>query len=85
MYFTYILYSATFSKIYIGQTGDLHHRLETHNNIENIGWTKRFQPWEFIYFEEFPSRSEALKREKELKTAKGRQFAWDKVVFGASP
>jgi len=79
MYFTYVLFSSTFNRIYIGQTGDLHHRLETHNSIKNTGWTKNFQPWELIYFEEFSTRKEAMKRENELKTAKGRQFIWEKV------
>ncbi|MBV5313428.1 MAG: GIY-YIG nuclease family protein [Prolixibacteraceae bacterium] len=79
MYFTYVLYSSTFNKIYVGQTCDLNQRLETHNGIENTGWTSHFQPWEMIYFEEFTSRTEAIKRENSLKTARGRMFVWELV------
>ena len=79
MYYTYVLYSSTFNKIYVGQTGNLNQRLETHNSIENTGWTKRYQPWKLIYFEEFTSRTEAIKRENSLKTAKGRLFVWGLV------
>ena len=79
MYYTYVLYSSSFNKIYVGQTGDLHQRLEMHNSKENTGWTSRFQPWEMICFEEFDSRTEAIKRENSLKTARGRIFVWELV------
>jgi putative endonuclease len=79
MYSTYVLYSRRFNKIYIGFTGNLQNRLQTHNSEENTGWTAKYKPWETLYSEEFETKSEAMKREKQLKTSRGRAFVWQKV------
>lgn len=76
MFSVYALYSKTFNKIYIGQTEDLNRRLFEHNNGLLSGYTKKFKPWEVIYTEECSSRREALLREKQLKSQKGREFIW---------
>jgi putative endonuclease len=49
-------------------------RLFAHNHNSNKGWTKYFQPWEVIYNEQFELKADAMKREKQLKSAKGREF-----------
>ncbi len=74
MFFVYVLYSVNFKKTYVGFTSDLDSRVKAHNHQANKGWTKRFMPWECIYFEEFHTKSQAMKREMELKTGKGRDF-----------
>ena len=79
MFTAYVLYSKTFNKIYIGYTSDIDQRLNSHNIYSKKGWTVKFRPWELLYFEEFETKSEAMKREKELKTAKGREFIWKMV------
>ena len=43
------------------------------------GWTIHFRPWKIIYTEEYSTKSEALKREKYLKSGKGREFVWNIV------
>lgn len=68
---TYILYSPKFDQIYIGQSKNLEHRLKEHNLGLSFS-TKRYIPWEVIYSEEYKTRSEAMKREKELKSHQGR-------------
>ena len=73
-YFTYVIYSEKFRKIYIGFTHNLEERLFDHNVRAKKGYTIRFRPWEVIYFEEFEDKLPAMKREKELKSSKGRQF-----------
>ena len=74
-YFTYALYSKTFHKIYVGQTMNLEKRLEEHNSgLSN--YTKRYIPWEIIYTENHQTRSDAVLREKQLKSQKGREFIW---------
>ncbi len=78
MYYTYVLYSNNFDKIYIGYSSDVDKRLAAHNDERNTGWTQKYQPWEIMYMEEFASKQEAMKREKQLKTAKGRKFIWEK-------
>lgn len=74
MFYTYILYSREYNKTYVGYTSNLEGRLQAHNHPQNKGWTHKFQPWEILYFEEYATKSEAMKREKELKTGKGRDF-----------
>jgi putative endonuclease len=72
-WFTYILYSKKLNKYYIGMTDDLQWRLERHN----LGWgrfTKSGIPWELIYYEIFTSKSDALKREREIKSKKSRKY-----------
>ena len=51
-----------------------------HNEIAINSYTSKFRLWTLIYSEEFGSRSDAMKREKQLKSAKGREFAWQKVL-----
>ncbi len=80
MYSVYVLYSFTSKKIYIGFTSDLEKRLIAHNHISNKGWTKKFQPWNLIYHEDFDLKSQAMIREKQLKSAKGREFIYNTVL-----
>ncbi|MFK5890414.1 MAG: GIY-YIG nuclease family protein [Flavobacteriaceae bacterium] len=70
---TYILYSKTFDKIYIGFTSNLITRFLSHNKFGK-GYTKKFRPWLVIYVEFFNSKLQALQREKELKSSRGRHF-----------
>ena len=74
MYTVYALYSENYDKIYIGMTSDIDQRLKSHNELGKKGWTKNFRPWIIIYQEDHPDKSEALKREKQLKTSAGRSF-----------
>ncbi len=74
MFFTYALYSRKYNKIYIGFTSDIEQRLIAHNDPMNKGFTGKFQPWCLIYIENHEDKGSAMKREKELKTAKGREF-----------
>ncbi len=76
-FYVYALFSSKFNKIYIGQTNNLKKRLYEHNNGLLSTYTKKFKPWEIIYSEVFSTRSEAIKREKQLKSQKGREFIWN--------
>ncbi len=76
---TYVLYSPSHNKIYIGYTSNLIGRIESHNIYATKGWTINFRPWELLYKEVFETKSEAMKREKQLKTAKGREYIWSIV------
>ncbi|WP_321370186.1 GIY-YIG nuclease family protein [uncultured Draconibacterium sp.] len=78
MHTVYALFSKDYNKIYIGITSDLEKRLFTHNNLPK-GWTAKFRPWIIIYTEEFDSKKEALQREKQLKSARGREFIWKMI------
>jgi len=79
MYTVYVLYSKSYNKIYIGYTSDLEQRIISHNHLRNMGWTRRFAPWSLVYSEQFDTKSDAMAREKQLKTHQGRDFAREKV------
>ena len=76
----YVLYSVSYDKIYIGFTSNLSERLVSHNEKGTKGWTIKYRPWVLIYTEEFEEKSGALKREKELKTARGRRFIREEIL-----
>jgi putative endonuclease len=72
-----VIHSKISNKTYIGQTDNLKIRILQHNDPGNKFslYTKRFKgPWELIYSEELKSRSEALSRERYLKSGSGRRF-----------
>ena len=79
MFTVYVLYSKDYNKIYIGFTSDLEQRLLSHNELGKKGWTIKFRPWQLIYKEEYQLKLDAMKREKELKTATGRNFIWSLI------
>ena len=72
----YVLYSKSYDKIYIGFTSNLEQRLLSHNELGKKGWTIKFRPWQLIHIEVFQFKQDAMKREKQLKTATGRNFIW---------
>ena len=49
-------------------------RIKSHNEFASKGWTLKFRPWVLVHEESFTTKNEAMKREKALKTAKGRDF-----------
>ncbi len=65
-YFTYILKSTIVDRFYIGSTSNLENRL-THHNSGHSRSTKAYIPWEIVYFEEYKTKSEAIRREYALK------------------
>ncbi len=77
MFLVYALYSEKYQKIYIGYTSNIEQRLLSHNELGTKGYTLRYRPWKLIYTESFLLKSDAMKREKLLKSAKGREFIWN--------
>lgn len=80
MYTVYILYSEKFDKIYIGFTSDMEKRFLSHNSIGTKGWTIKFRPWKILYTEVFNDKSEAMEREKELKSSRGRSWIRNTLI-----
>ena len=70
----YILFSEDYGKTYVGFTSNLIERFKSHNYLSKKGYTIKFRPWKVIYVEFFSTKSEALKREKHLKSGKVREF-----------
>jgi len=78
-YYTYVLYSKKYDKIYIGYTNNLERRLHYHNKGIK-GWTAKYIPLELIYHEEYNTKTDAMKREKELKSYQGRKFIREEIL-----
>ncbi|GAJ24079.1 unnamed protein product [marine sediment metagenome] len=53
-------------KFYIGQTSNLEERLTRHNT-NRPKYTRNKGPWTLVYQKSYPTRAEAMKREKQLK------------------
>ena len=80
MFTVYVLHSPTYDKIYIGFTSDLKQRLLSHNELATKGHTIKFRPWIVVHTEDFEIKSEAMKREKQLKSFRGREFIRNEIL-----
>lgn len=65
-YFTYILKCAD-NTLYTGYTDDIEKRVFVHNSGKGAKYTRARLPVSLLYFEEFQSKSDALKREAQIK------------------
>ncbi len=72
-YFVYILFSYSRNSYYTGHTKDIHNRLDYHNNGYSKS-TKTGIPWKLVHNEEFTTRSNAMKREMEIKSKKSKEY-----------
>lgn len=72
-YYTYILQSKKDDGYYIGSTGNLEDRLERHNQGREKS-TKSRIPFLLVYKEEFKTKSEAIVRERYLKSLKDKHI-----------
>lgn len=70
-FYVYVLKSLKFNFIYIGFTDNLKRRFKEHNAGLSIS-TKHYLPFELTHYEAYKSRKDAIRREKYLKTNKGR-------------
>lgn len=70
-FYVYILYNKDKNYIYIGYTENLRQRLNEHNGGYSKS-TKSYLPLELIHYEAYKSKNDAKRREKYLKTNKGR-------------
>lgn len=77
-YFAYILQSLKNGNLYKGSTENLEKRLIAHND-GLVSYTRKYLPWVLVYYEEFATRSEAMKREKFFKSGKGREWLKNKL------
>ncbi len=70
MFSIYILKSLKNGRYYVGQTENMGERIKKHNSGQ-VKSTKPFLPWQIVYSEQCPTRSDARKRENEIKKYKG--------------
>ena len=80
MFIVYILYSISSRKIYFGFTSNLIERFNSHNELATKGWAIKFRPWQIIHTEIFESKFQAIARERQLKSATGRDWIWRMIM-----
>ncbi len=79
MYYLYIIYSNKIDQYYIGQSRDIENRIINHNNARSKS-TRKADDWVLKYFEEYITRSLAMKREIEIKKKKSRKFIEQLII-----
>lgn len=67
IFFVYIL-RTSLNTLYIGQTNNLEKRLKEHKEGKGAKYMRFVSSFKLIYSEEYKTRSEAMKREYELKS-----------------
>ena len=77
-FYVYAIYSPSTDKVYVGQTKNMVQRLHDHRHGYSP-YTSRAKDWVLFHKEILPDRSAALKREKQLKSFRGREFLRNKL------
>lgn len=82
-YAVYILASRRNGTLYIGVTSNLPQRIEQHKAMTVRGFTRLYGVTTLVYVEHYPSITEAIAREKQLK---GWNRAWKiKMIEQSNP
>jgi putative endonuclease len=66
MFYIYVLHSKRTCRYYVGSTEGVQKRLDEHNSGKSKS-TRAGIPWDLIYTESFPTRSDAMLREQKIK------------------
>ncbi len=73
MYNAYILFSGKNKRYYTGSAEDVEIRLKKQNQGRVLS-TKSGVPWNMVYSESFETRTEAIKKEFEIKSRGAKRF-----------
>ena len=75
IFWVYVLESED-GRFYVGQTDDLDRRLAQHNELgASMGkYTLKNGPWKLVWSEQHPTRSSAMKRERDIKRMKSARW-----------
>ncbi len=86
LFHVYILQNPA-GTFYIGHTQDLAARLASHNDTGPIlgKFTRKNGPWSLVHQEPFATRSQAMRREREIKAWKSAQKIRDLLTQRQSP
>jgi len=75
----YVLRSRKNGRLYTGSTNDLQRRLNEHERGKNA-YVRNAGPFDLVYTEKCPSRLEARRRERYLKSGVGREFLKSRLI-----
>jgi len=86
MFWVYVLQNPK-QVFYVGHTGEPFLRLESHNRTDKLlgKFTRKNGPWELVWSEGHPSRSSAVKRERQIKSMKSAQWIREHLLNGRVP
>ncbi|HSD98068.1 MAG TPA: GIY-YIG nuclease family protein [Patescibacteria group bacterium] len=73
MFSVYVLKSLANGRLYTGSTNNVERRLREHN-AGQTKYTRSTRPFVLIYQEVYDTKVEAIRRERFLKTGKGREL-----------
>jgi putative endonuclease len=81
MFWVYILQNPA-GRFYIGHTDDLAGRVRSHNRTDKIcgKFTRKNGLWVLLRSEEHPDRSNAMRREREIKSWKSARLIRDRLL-----
>ena len=83
MFYVYVLKSKENGRLYVGQTHNLRQRFHQHRE-GNVWTTHKMGRLDLIFYEAFKAKSDAIRRERYLKTSKGksslRQIIRDSLI-----
>lgn len=66
MYYVYIVKTKD-NTLYTGYTNNLDRRISQHNSGKGAKYTRSRRPVKLVYYESYETKSEAMKREVEIK------------------
>jgi putative endonuclease len=78
MFYVYVLKSLKDSKFYVGYTGNLQSRIAAHEEGKVLSTRARL-PLELVYYEASRIESDALRREKYLKSTYGKRYIRNRI------
>ncbi|MBU0651128.1 GIY-YIG nuclease family protein [bacterium] len=78
LYYTYIITNKPNGTLYIGITSDIIKRVWQHKNKVVEGFSEKYNLNKLVYFEEYTTPEDAIRREKRLKFWK-RQWKIDLI------
>ncbi len=73
MFYTYVLLSTVDGRWYTGATADLRARMKQHA-MARVRSTRKRLPLELAYYEACLNRDDAFRRERYLKTGRGKRY-----------
>ncbi|MHC4426411.1 MAG: GIY-YIG nuclease family protein [Planctomycetota bacterium] len=80
-FWTYVLENPS-GRFYTGSTGDLSARLRQHNGAgaDSSKYAPKNGPWALVWKEAFPTRGQAVQREKQIKRMKSAKWIRENLL-----
>ena len=79
----YIISNQSHSTLYVGVTSDIEQRMTEHRNHQFGGFSAKYNLTQLLHFEEFGSMTEAIAREKQIKSWSRKKK--DELISDSNP